>query len=58
MTVHMGTSMGTGMRQAARPVREGEGFAESAVPLLVVLVEVQSEAEALQRLVVTARQLK
>ena len=39
------------------PVGEGERLAQPGVPLLVVLVEVQPEAEALQRLVVAARQL-
>jgi hypothetical protein len=37
---------------------ECERLAQPRVPLLVVLVEVQSEAEALQRLVVAAGQLR
>jgi len=45
-------------RHAHSPVWKGEWFAQPWVPLLVVLVEVQSEAEALQRLVVAACQLE
>ena len=36
------------------PVGEGEGLAQSAVPLLVVSIEVQPEAQALQALVMAA----
>ena len=40
------------------PVGEGEGLAEPAVPFLVVLIEIQPEAEALQALIMATSQLE